>query len=162
MKKFSINSAINDLKAKVSDLYNRENGFVFPLRFKPWIDYRDYDKELNQFGYLDETPDGESAWVHIPVFIIKQDNVELTMTDMTDYYDFKVPVLPPENDGLCFYYSEGRLYTNIDLINLGGVFTVEYYSKCESINLEIELDKFDNKVPRVDSFELEMIGTDVK
>ena len=114
MKKFSINSAINELTVLITDLFNRENGFVFPLRFKPWIDYREYNKELNQFGYVDETPDGESAWIHVPVFIIKKDGEALTITDKTDYYDFKVPSLPQESDGYCFYYSEGRLYMNFD------------------------------------------------
>ena len=42
------------------------------------------------------------------------------------------------------------------------MYTVEYKTKCESVSLDIELEKFNGKVPRVDSFEMEMIGINVK
>ena len=58
--------------------------------------------------------------------------------------------------------NKKKLYFNFDLIEAGNTYTVIYKSKSESISLSIELDKYDAMVPRVDSFEMEMIGINVK
>ena len=162
MRTVNINSGIMDLEVIVVDNYNKENGFVFPLRFKPWLNYQNYNKETNEFGYTDTTPDGEAAWIDTPIFTIKKDNELFDISDMTNYYNFQIQVLPQIAEGYYFYYSEKNLYTNIDLIDNGGMYTVEYKTKCESVSLDIELEKFNGKVPRVDSFEMEMIGINVK
>ena len=163
MRKIALNSAIQLSPLKVTDTYNKQNGYVFPLRFKPWLDFTTYDKDLNEFGYMGELPDGETSWIAVPIFTITINGEEnSSITDLTDYFNFNIPVLPQETEGYYFYYSEGKLYFNFDLIEAGNLYTVSYYSTSDSISLSIELDKFNHKVPRVDSFEMEMIGINVK
>mgnify|MGYP003148939576 CR=1 FL=1 len=163
MRKISLNTAMTTTPLTVEDVYDKVNGFVFPLRFKPWLDYTKYDKVANEFMYVEETPDGESGMVAVPTFTIKREgNIMANLTDLTDYYNFNIPILPPEIEGNYFYYSEQKLYFNFDLIETNNQFTVIYKSISDSISLSIELEKFNAKVPRVDSYSMEMIGINVK
>ena len=138
MRKIGLNSAINLLPLKVEDGYDKINGFVFPLRFKPWLDYTIYDRALNKFTYSVENDEGDTGQVTVPTFVIKKDGTEMTnITDLTDYYSFNIPILPVEGEGYYFYYSEKNIYFNFDMIEAGNIFTVVYNSKSESISLSM-------------------------
>tara|TARA_Y100000310_G_scaffold345341_1_gene463947 strand:- start:1984 stop:2520 length:537 start_codon:yes stop_codon:yes gene_type:complete len=177
MNTISSHSAICLSSYKSKDLHDKVNGFVFPLQHVLWLNYGLYNSELNKFEQIVITDQGTDEEVTTTESIVlfkwsaRKDGVwsdfNEEITDITDYDTLKIPEFSSfESTGIKeFYYYIDKLYTNFDLIEYDTgdfIFAVEYFTKADSVSLDINIHKGVTGIPLIDNYELEIIGIDVR
>jgi len=146
MNRIAINQAIAPMSMISAEYHDGINGRVFPIKYKPWLDYSEYSKISNTFTTAP--------------FIFYAGENELTVVDKTNYFDFLPPILSTgENAVKEFYYKNKSIYTNFDIIEELETITIKYKVRSDTVSLEIDLiEPTTTTTPLIDSFELQLIG----